>query len=54
MPKEGYKTITIREPVFKALKIFADQRYLTIPRAIEFLIDKQASNSTPIAKEGSS
>lgn len=53
MPKEGYKTITIKEVVFAELKKFADERYLTMPKAVEFLINKGAHHCTSSAKEGS-
>lgn len=51
MPKEGYKTITIRTEVFDELKTFADKRYLTVPKAIQYLIDHRTVNPTSSAKE---
>ena len=40
MPKEGYKTITVREETYKRLQAFAEKGYMTIPRAVEYLLDK--------------
>ena len=49
MPKRGYKTITVREEAWKRLQEFAKKRYMTVPKAVEYLLfrrskEKEASD----------
>jgi len=40
MPREGYKTITVKEDTYKELQDFAEQTHRSVPQTIEYLIDK--------------
>jgi hypothetical protein len=38
MPREGYRTITVKEAVYCQLEKIAEKTYRTVPGTIEFLL----------------
>lgn len=39
MPREGYRTITVKAEIHKELEDFAEQTHRSVPQTIEYLID---------------
>jgi len=41
MPEPGYTSVTVRDEIHELLKKFAEERFMTVPKAIEYLIKKE-------------
>jgi len=51
MPTVGYRTITIREDCWKILKEQAEKTHRSVPKFIEYLVDKYLKEPTFRLKE---
>jgi len=47
LARKGYRTITIEEEVYEALREYAKANYTTIPRAIRRLIETVGKQKVP-------
>ena len=40
MPVEGFKTITVSQEVYDKIENFAEKTHRSVPKAVEFLMEK--------------